>query len=623
MSDFVAFFPTKEYSQTPKSFETLKEIYRGPLRADEVLTDVRGGASLLLAQSFGHKPIFYAKEDGSGWIVIKGIIFDTRSNTPEPDLSELLNRFLEEDTDCFNHYEGTFALAAWDANKRQGWALNDQTSMLNLYYGEHDDGFYVTTNALSLARALGLILDPLSIQEFLARKDLLVPASMFDGLKRVSTGEHINYRAGKIFHGRHWFGYAPEIPVSRVSDAAETIAEVIMDRFSRYATAANPVVCDLTGGYDSRVIASAADAGKFDFGVTVNGPPELDDVQIANLVAQKMNWPMKYFDTESFWTTEVAPDIRREITYHTSGELPFNEIYHQLFSRPILAQEFKLHMIGGGGEILRYHPWSQEFFSIGRRQLANIDNALNYRYLPEKWPPASLFLQNWIPDFSARFRSHIETICLEQPGTRNTQQLDAAYMWKKTGNPALYLSAAYNWLPTVAPILTAGVLKAAIAMPWKIRLTSQFQRHIIQRLSPAAARITTTYGGPAEPTKLTNLHMEAWQFVNRAKKLTGKLDRMLLKGNISKRLNWALPDAKSEKVPFLTPEFKEFLNLENMYSNGMYNLDGLRQVLRGDDQDWKKRISLILRLATIEELCRELDFKPEADFLVSTRIEAG
>src|SRR3712207_8392588 len=36
-----------------------------------------------------------------------------------------------------------------------------------------------------------------------------------------------------------------------------------------------------------------------------------------------------------------------------------------------LAEDFNLSMQGSGGPLFRYFPWSQEFFGIGRRRLAN------------------------------------------------------------------------------------------------------------------------------------------------------------------------------------------------------------------------------------------------------------
>src|SRR3712207_749547 len=193
MSDFVTFFPSREHAQPPASFSELGRIFRDPLRVDQVQAEVLHGAAILRTRSVGRMPQFYAREDGSGWIVVKGRIFDVYSEAAAVDLEELLRHFLTDYVAGVNRYEGTFALAAWDARKTQGWTLNDQTSILNLYYCAHGGGLYVVTNTISLARALGLGLDPHGVQELLARQraGVLAPTTMFSGLRRVNIGEHV------------------------------------------------------------------------------------------------------------------------------------------------------------------------------------------------------------------------------------------------------------------------------------------------------------------------------------------------------------------------------------------------------------------------------------------------
>jgi hypothetical protein len=584
-----------------------------------VRTDFLRGATLLRTRFAGMSPRFYAPEDGAGWIVVKGQIFDVRSEGPVVDLEDLLHRFLAEDLADLNRYEGTFALAAWDARKRQGWAVNDQTSMLNLYYGEHDAGLYVATNAFSLARALGLGLNPHGVQELLARNALLAPTTMFAGLRRLDVGEHIRYRAGTLAPGEHWNRYEPEADYRSVREAADAAAAVVVDRVARYAAVGGPVICDLTGGLDSRLTASAADAAGLKPAVTVNGPPDREDVRIAHQLASTMKWDMKYFDRRLLWTAEITPDMRRELLYRTNGELPFTEIYHHLLSRPQLAQEFDLHLMGGGGELLRYFPWSQEFFGIGRRRLASVNRLLDYRFL-DVAPPPSLFSQNWLPALRSRLGAHIEAICREQPGTRTTQQLDAVYVWKRTNHESLYMSAVYDWLPSVAPLLSAGVVKAAVSMPWKMRLTSQLQRQMIYAMSPRAAGVATVYGATAEPTSFKNLHLAAWQSAKRAAYLFDKLDRILLRGTLTKR-SPSRRAALEEPKLFLMRQAERLLAPKSMFSRALYTTEGLHRMLSGGDEDRQARYWLIMSLATVEALCRELDFEPEEDFLTTAPME--
>jgi hypothetical protein len=607
MSDFTAFFPSGECFQAPALFSELENAFRGPLRADDVRSNVVHGAPVLLTRSFGRIPQFYAKEDGSGWIVVKGIIFDVYSENSSVDLAKLLDQIFGEEPCDLNRYEGAFALAAWDSRKAQGWVLNDQASMLNLYYGAHDGGLYVTTNALSIARALGLRLDPHSVQEFLARSVLFAPSTMFDGLQRVDVGEHICYRGGKILHSKHWSGYEPVAEYRSIREAADAVIHVVVDRLSRYAAAASPVVSDLTGGLDTRLLVNAADAAGLKPVVTVNGPAESEDVQISKQVAETMNWPIKHFDTDLLWTSEITPDMRRELVYRTNGELPFTVVYHHLLSRPLLGKDFSLHMTGTGGDFLRTFPW---------REVIRI----RYRPFITRTLPPSLFYQDWLPSFYTRFQSRIEEICREQSKMQITQQLDAVFIWKMTSHSSLYLSAVHNWLPSVAPLMSAGVVKTSVAIPWTMRIYDGVQRQVIHQLSPRTAEIAICGRdrvGTAEPIGAGNLHTAAWHSL----RLLGKsVDRRLLGGCVAERLP---PKARVARgnVPFLTQEFRSLLNPETMFSRAIYATDGLRAVLSGSEVDWQTHNSLIVKLATIEELCRELGFKPEADFLAPTMNE--
>jgi len=67
--------------------------------------------------------------------------------------------------------------------------------------------------------------------------------------------------------------------------------------------------------------------------------------------------------------------------------------------------------------------------------------------------------------------------------------------------------------------------------------------------------------------------------------------------------------------PWLTDEFREFLTLPAMRSRTLYAAGGLARLLSGTDDDWYSREKWILRVATIEQLCHELDYSPEPGFI--------
>jgi hypothetical protein len=613
MSHFAAFFPADDsYDPSRPSFDKLEETFRDKLHEESVTTHRLMGTGIIISGSSNEVPRFFSND--RGWIVIAGLMFDARSDNPEVEPEGLLDRLLQRQEPDLGRYEGIFAVAAWDREKRTAVVVNDQPSCLNCYYGEYEGGLYVTTCALPLARSLRIPLNPRGICELLSRGTLVAPTAMFAGLRRIDVGEHVRYSSGTFELHRHWSPYKSQADYGSVAHAASEIESLALDRIKRYGALRKPIVCDLTGGYDSRLVVSAVDHAEMLSGITVDGPQSSHDVRIAKRVAEAMAWPIEHFDTDSLWTEPITPDMRSELTYRTNGELPFTEVYHHLLARPALAGRYALHFTGGGGELLRFFPWSQEFLGIGRRKLANARNALIYRFFQEGPPSDDLFIHNWFPHLIKLFSADIESIFKREQGALTTQQLDAAYLWRMTGF-APYSSATFSWLPTAAPLMGAGVLDAALSVPWRMRLTTRLMRSMIYSLSPGAADVPTHYGGTGAPARLSNLHREAWQLMKQSYHLLSKLDRVLLKGVVTKLLPSASGHSATRK-PYLTEEFRSFLDPDGMRSRGLYDPAGLARVLRGSPDDLYSRESLILRIATIEQLCREVDFEPEPDYLL-------
>ena len=98
--------------------------------------------------------------------------------------------------------------------------------------------------------------------------------------------------------------------------------------------------------------------------------------------------------------------------------------------------------------------------------------------------------------------------------------------------------------------------------------------------------------------------------------LAAKLDTVLGSGRLFGR--WFVPSrAPARKSHVLTREFRDFLTPEKMRSRGLYAMPGLRRVLSGLDDAWATRSGLILRIATVEQLCRELRFEPAPGHLTA------
>jgi hypothetical protein len=542
-----------------------------------------------------------------GWVALAGQPIDLDEASGGFSSTRFLAALVGEDSRAINRFEGLYAAVAWHAPSRTAWAVNDQTSNLNLYVIERPEGLWVSTVALPLARGLRLGLDPGGVREFFSRGTLLNPTTLFAGLRRLDMGERYEYSNGRGRIVTHWAPVQEPREGLNTRSAAAALSDLAVDRVRRYADGGRKVVSDLTGGYDSRLVVSAAHAAGCLTATTVDGAEGHGDVEVARLVARAMGWELQHFDTAKFWDRPIDAAMRRELTYRTNGELAFTEVYHHLLSRPLLGERFGLHLTGGGGELVRSFPWSQEFLGIGKRRRANVENALVYRYFQEGPPPGGLFVTDWHPLVVDAFRTRLTRMFDAMPGTLTTQQLDVAYLWRMSGF-APYTAAVQGWMPSVAPLMCAETVDLAIALPWKLRMTSGLVRRMIERQCPEAAAVATRYGGTAAPTRASNLHRQAWQVFKQGYHLFLKLDRVRLGGLLGR----VLPGIASDPVvrrPYDTDEFRAFLDPSKLRCRALFHPEALRATVEGRDERW------LLRIATIEQVCRELDFEPDPRFL--------
>jgi hypothetical protein len=583
-------------------------LFESPLKArTRVVHTAR--ARLVIADDAGGDVAVH--RDPRGLLACKGLVFDPATDRPV-DARTLFERFCARGLGGLSELEGTFALAAWNERDGTGLALNDQVGTYNLHWVEQSGRVLVGTHALVLAKCLGLGLDPDGVLEFLARGQLIAPSSLYAGARRLGLGEGALVDGDGVRRIRRWRPYHEERRWS-FSEAADVLADRACAVMRRHKALGVPVLADLTSGYDSRMVLCAALAAELPLAVTVNGDRDQIEVRVASEIAETLGIRIHRFVQRELWIRPVDPDMRRELVYRTAGELSFTEAYHQLLTRPPLANVYRLHFTGGGNDTTRYHPWGQEFFGIGRRRLANVDNALRYRFLQGRLPEGLLPVRAFEP-FHRRLRTRVEELCREGGEARTTAQLDSVHVWKMTGHFSAYSSALSGLLTTVPPLNAASYIEASLQVPWVHKLTSQLARAVHFRLAPAAAAFRTQYGSSAAPPTLATLPREAQQTMLRVAHLVDKLDRSILSGRLFQRFRrGARP---RPRVPYVTADFRALMNPEALFSRALYRPEALAALLAPDAAADEGTIQ---RVATLELICRELDQRPDASFWPAQR----
>lgn len=564
-------------------------------------------------------PVVAASSPG-GHLLVKGVLMPSGTVAPlvagSPEASGLLASALRDPVAAFRGAEGPFAALVWNEETGLAYARNDTAATLNLYAGTFGGVHWVTTSALLLARALRLRLEPGAVMELLGRGAVMAPASMFSGLRRVGVGEAVWIGGHHGIRGvREWLPYASVAERRSTRAAVDRMHDLLVDRMQRVARLPGPLAADLTGGYDTRVVCGAAYAAGLSLAASVTGPPDDPDVGIARQLAARLGWSFTHFDPTTSWDLPIDRSVWRQLVYRTSGELPPTAVYQLLLTRPWLARTYAAHLNGTMGELLRSFPWSQEFAGAGRRRPADVGRLLRYRFLQDGPPMPGLYRSDWFPAFVSRLSDWAREIASLGQEAQTNQQCDAIYLWKMTGHVALYTTASSGWLPTVAPLAFESVVSEALSIPWHQKVTSNLQRTLIARLSPVAASVPTVYGSSARPISPLRPDRELLQAARQARLLISKLDRVYLRGRLTRAFGWGRIPWPSP--PFVTADFRRMMHPagDGMLSRAIYNPERLGSVLTGADDALRSRLNLLARMATVESLCREIGHELGPSFL--------
>lgn len=382
-------------SPDPKHFnhadEQLKIIHhRGPdeegkWRGEGIFLGSRRLSIIDLAT--GQQPIFNG--DRSCCIVYNGEMYNFKDLRPvlagkgyafktQSDTEVVLHAYEEWGIKCLAQFNGMFAFAIWDQNKKQLFIARDRLGEKPLYY-YHDGNRLVFGSEIKAIVADPTIpreINPHGLANYLAFGHSLAPDTMFRNILKLLPGHYLLARNGKIETKEYWDVGCEPLPANAAlseDEYADRVLALLNDSVKRRMIADVPVGAFLSGGVDSSAIVALMKrhaTGKvktFSLGFSIGGAyNELSD---AKRVAQ-------YLDTEHYELHVGHIDMvqtLQKLIYH------FDEPFGDPANFPVLLlsefarKEVKVVLAGEGGD---------ELFGGYRRYAADRTAAL-YQKLPK------------------------------------------------------------------------------------------------------------------------------------------------------------------------------------------------------------------------------------------------
>ena len=211
----------------------------------------------------GHQPM--SDQEGSVWVIFNGEIY----NFPElkrelvgfghvfrtnSDTEVIVHGYKQWGDDVFNHLNGMFGLAIWDAQQERLILARDPFGIKLIYYKIDKGRLYFGSEIRAIRAATNekAQVDPNSVNLFLRYRYTPSPHTMFKGVHKLAPGTMMVCEK-RSFHLRQWYQYRPTpfAPMKSMAEAQEELLALYKQSMKRHLLSDVPVGLLLSGGVDS------------------------------------------------------------------------------------------------------------------------------------------------------------------------------------------------------------------------------------------------------------------------------------------------------------------------------------------------------------------------------------
>jgi hypothetical protein len=454
------------------------------LRGDGAVRRMSPGPWAQVALVEGEAPGEVAEEEG-GWHVAVGT----------PDVPVPLWRAGRDDLD------GVFAAVRFDAGRDALEVVGDPFGLQALYVARRGERTYVCTSALALARHLRAPADPVGNALFLRTGVQYGPVTHWAGVERLEPGSLLRFTARRRELETYFLPTVDEdIRRASLQETVELLIETGRAAM-RPLEAEGCLSADLTGGFDTRMLAAFLLDRGLPFTTHTTGDDHDLDVELAPHVARAGGFPWRHERLEPGW--RLAPADLESAVAWGDGTLQVLQLAETLSYQADRRRRCPVVVGGVGGEHLSPFPWLQEFHRAGRTRTIHWENLVRMRLLLPM--DVSVFREDPGVMAAAYARDVLgrrAALYADQP---NTTRHDAIYAYRSPSHSGAYRSASEAHVRAHTPFHHRAFFSVGFSAHHRFRNGSRLHRGVISRLNPALAEIRTQRGGPASLVRWNTL----------------------------------------------------------------------------------------------------------------------
>ncbi|HDY73042.1 MAG TPA: asparagine synthase (glutamine-hydrolyzing) [Candidatus Jorgensenbacteria bacterium] len=273
-------------SKTIKEAELVKMrdtlIHRGPddagiyISSDKKIGLGTRRLKIIDLTAAGHMPMGICSHNSklSVWITYNGEIYNFQELRRDlekrghkfksrTDTEVILKSYLEWGFNCVNKFNGMFAFAIWDENKKILFAARDHLGIKPFYYAVQDGAFYFGSEikAILAHPDFKKELNEEGLSYYLTFSSVPAPFTMFKDIKKLPAAHYMIIKNGIIEEKEYWNPVSESLLSYGVdslteNDYIEQVKSLLRNSIKKQMVSDVPFGCFLSGGIDSSTNAA-------------------------------------------------------------------------------------------------------------------------------------------------------------------------------------------------------------------------------------------------------------------------------------------------------------------------------------------------------------------------------
>jgi hypothetical protein len=569
--------------------------------SSEYASGVRCIGAKLDAPPSLHRGITIDPGTGS-WLIAAGTVIDTAYRSEDGSLDLLLRDYLTRGKAVLGRCDGLFAMVIYHGLDHSLSIVSDPFGHFSVFYGFYGSRAFAATSALAVAKTIQSRPSEVGVNCFLRTGKVFGDMTLWQDVKRMPAATVLEFVDGAMHQSVYW---TPKVDRSvanqSFSDSADSSVQISQQTLRKNLAREGKVWTDLTGGYDTRLVAMLLEQAGIPFKANSVGTPTHPDVRIAQTIAREMGWEYQSFDLPSTWPTQ-CPEYLADALGRGDAHLNVLLLTQPMWSHRQKARQYTTLLTGLGGEMWRGPLWWPEKGNLGTSTVVHYDR--------QAWS-----LMHPIPDmvFRADPSDQVRQELVrqfKQVGDRyvdlpNMSKLDQIWLYRETSHTGAWTSAAAGVQRAIPAFFFKDIVTHAISINYRWRNRARMLRYMLERYRPALANVELEDGSPAMLMRATNFYRFIPRYVSLYGRIIGKLGQIVLGRSLLSRgtnTGYSQMDWRQGIVQFAQDE-KLFQPID-MHSGSLFNPDQLLSFLSQAQSSEFQHDEFLGRMITVEMALR-------------------